>query len=245
MSLSKETSEVPEQAEVSHLLRLPAELRTLIFRHVLISEIIRPVHEAIAIEPKRCRFSLLFVNRQTYKEASYILYSEGQFVIEVSEKKISFLSPYQLSHAQLSDCGLLVPHTSLYNRICNMTIEITWTAEIALCLLCHGPDLLQNITKKVFHGLQWFGRLEKVIITWRARLKFEGGRDWQPPLFSRHYAREIVRPFEKNLREGVKTVVEVQDSGELVRGQAQNELPNRRTLAEFIEEMEEAIVRET
>ena len=42
---------------------------------------------------------------------------------------------------------------------------------------------------------------------------------------------EIVRPFERTLREGVKTVVEVQDSGELVRDQAQDELRNRRTLA--------------
>ena len=175
-------------------------------------------------------------------------------MIKVSVKKISFLNPYNLSHAQLLDCGLIVPYTSLYNQICNMTIEIAWAADTALLLLYHGLDLLQNITKnlkRVFYGLQWFGRLEKVIITWRARLNFEGGRDWQPPLFdpnSRPYAcmsRELVRSFERNLRKGVKTVVEVQDSGELVRGQAQNELRNRRTLAEFVEEMEEAIVRET
>ena len=99
------------------MLRLPAELRTLIFRYILTSEIIRPFHEAIAIEPKHRRFSLLFVNRQTYEEASYILYSERQFVIEVSVKKISFLSPYHLSHAQSLDRGLLVSHTLLYNLI--------------------------------------------------------------------------------------------------------------------------------
>ena len=117
MSLFSETSEVPEQAKVSHLLRLPAELRTLIFRYVLTSEVFRPVHEAIAIEPKHRHFSLLIVNRQTYKEASYILYSEDQFVIEVSVKKISFPSPYHLSHAQSLDRGFLVSYTSLYNLI--------------------------------------------------------------------------------------------------------------------------------
>ena len=132
--MSSLSTERRVEASASQFLRLLIEIRLMIYRHALTSEPVRPLLYPTSIKLRsiglRQRlYELIFVNRQIYNESSYILYSEGRFIITISEWDICFLVPSSWNYFYTSNCEFFVLHKTIHQRIQRFKIEIFWDAE--------------------------------------------------------------------------------------------------------------------
>ena len=81
------------------LLGIPVELRRMIYGYLFASSPIRPYLElGYGENCNRQAPNVLLVNRQIRAEASDVFFNEGRFVIEISERRMAFLS--SLTNAQ-------------------------------------------------------------------------------------------------------------------------------------------------
>lgn len=88
---------IPHQAQISHLLALPLEIRCLIYEHVNPGHVILANCHRTKFKP----FNLALVSRQIYLERIPVFYGRMTFVVEMNaEEDVSWLYRY------INDCDI-------------------------------------------------------------------------------------------------------------------------------------------
>ena len=107
-------------------LNLPTEVRAIIYHYHLTSEKIVPRH--VALTKRWTPIDLLYVSRTIYNEASFHLYTKGEFVLAIRPESIFGLATCLATSDISAGVGLeiFVTSSKILELIRNIVLEIHW-----------------------------------------------------------------------------------------------------------------------
>ncbi|CAF9904443.1 MAG: hypothetical protein ALECFALPRED_008556 [Alectoria fallacina] len=107
-------------------LKLPTEVRAMIYHHHLTSERVVPRH--VEVTKRWTPINLLYVNRTVYNEAFFHLYTKGDFILEVRPGSIFGLATCRGTTQTGAIVGLryFVKSQKILDLIRHIDLEIHW-----------------------------------------------------------------------------------------------------------------------
>ena len=122
-------------------LKLPTEIRAVIYHYHLTSEQIVPRH--MTLTKRWTPINLLYVSRTVYNEAFYHLYTKGDFVLSIRPESIFGLATCLATSDIIAGVGLEIFHMSSKSLelIRNIVLKIHWPSiEYSTLMDCSSPE---------------------------------------------------------------------------------------------------------
>ncbi len=177
----------------SGFLRLPTEVREIIYYYHLTSKRILPRYPSFT--KRWTPIDLLYVNRTIYNEAFFHLYTKGEFVLAVRPESIYGLATcYSTSdpNANLS-LAIFMRSEEMLGLIRHVSLNIHWPSREYSALMDHGShwktpstgEMLQETIATVGAMLSRLPQLRTIGISWHPMtVRASDGEESAPPKFT-------------------------------------------------------------